>query len=177
MQKPIRPPSLLVLLCLGAGLLVACGGDDTTTAAGDPVENLTKEQYAEEVEEVLQPLNESLSALGDSLSQADDPATVAEEIGGAQADLKQVTTELATVEPPADVGQIHQDLIEAIDGFSTELDSVRKAAADDDLEALQTAARELPAVTQAFAAELDRVQSAAIGAGVPIEAPDGGDEG
>lgn len=174
-MKKTRLFGLLAVLALMAGLLAACGGDEdetettaTETEAEVSTEPLTAEAYAEEVRIVLEPLGGNLQSLGESLSEAEEPQVLAEGLGEAQEELRGSVAQLEGITPPEEVEDVHEDLIAAIDGFADTLEETRQAAEDENVEELQAAALQLPADAQEFAAELQRIQQAAIDAGVPI---------
>lgn len=158
-MKPIRVLTALAALLLAAGLLAACGSDE-------------KEDYAQQVEEILDPLGTQLSELGTELSGASSESELAEGLGQAESDLEAAASELESLEVPEDVQDINADLVSAINGFAAELGNVREAAESGDQQALQEAALNLPDVASEFEAELNRIQQEAIDAGVPIEEPE-----
>jgi len=139
-------------------LLVACGGDD-------------KEDYAKEVESVLEPLGAELQTLGTELSAATNEAGLVDGLSAAETEIDNAVTELEAIDVPGDVEQVNQDLITAIAGFGDELARVRDAAESGNAASLQTLALALPQVADDFQKELSRIQQAAIDAGVPIEDP------
>lgn len=159
MTKFMRIAGIVAVLVLGAGLIAACGSDD-------------KETYAQEVEDVLEPLGGNLDTLGTELSGASDEAELADGLEEAQNEITSAADEIAGLEVPDGVEQVNDDLVAALNGFADELGKVRDAAESGDLAQLQQAAAGLPAVASAFEQELTDIQNAAIDAGVPIEDPD-----
>jgi hypothetical protein len=151
-----RTLAALAILLLAAGLIAACGGDE-------------KEDYAKEVESVLEPLGTELQSLGGALSAATDEAGLVEGLDAAESEIETAVSELEAIDVPSDVEQVNDDLITAIGGFGDELAKVRDAAESGNAADLQTLALGLPQVAEAFQTELSRIQDAAIEAGVPIE--------
>lgn len=162
-MKPIRILTFLATGLLAAGLLAACGGDG-------------KEDYAQEVDEVLEPLGEELTTLGETIGQSKDAAALAAGIGEAQDKLNQAAADLEAIDPPSDVEDINADLVAAVSGFADDLGAAREAAESDDPAALQAAIAELPAQAQEFGTELTDIRERAIDAGVPIPEADGSGE-
>jgi hypothetical protein len=159
-MKMTRIVAVLAALLLSAGLVAACGGSDD------------KEEYASQVEDVLNPLGTELQSLGDELSASTDPDQLAQGIGEAEDTIDQGISDLEAITPPEGVEQVNEDLISALQSFNDELASVRKAAESGDLEQLQKEALALPDAAVQFQADLSDIQQAAIDAGVPIEPPD-----
>jgi chromosome segregation ATPase len=158
-MKPIRIVAALTAVLLAAGLLAACGGDDGTS----------KEDYAQEVEDVLEPLGTELSKLGQTISESEDSAALAAGISEAQGELDQAAADLEEIDPPSDLEDVNADLVAAISEFSDNLGAARDAAEADDKEALRSAITDLPVQAQEFSAKLGEIRQRAIDAGVPIE--------
>lgn len=158
-MKPIRVFAALAALLIASGLLAACGSDD-------------KEEYAQQVEEILDPLGNDLQQLGAELSGATDESELASGLEQAEGDLQQAADEIEALDVPDGVEQVNSDLVTAINGFADELGTVREAAESGNAEALQKSALNLPQVASDFEDELNRIQQDAIDAGVPIEQPD-----
>ena len=150
-MKMTRIVAALAALLLAAGLVAACGSDE-------------KEEYAQQVEDVLNPLGEELQSLGDDLSASTDPEQLATGIGDAEDTISQGITDLEEITAPEDVEQVHQDLIGALETFNGELASVREAAESGNLQELQRVALDLPEAALTFQEELTVIQDAAIDA-------------
>lgn len=160
-MRTTRIAAALVAVLVAGGLLAGCGGD-------------SKADYAQEVEDILNPLGEDLSELGTTVSGATSTEAIAEGVGNAEEDLDQAASDLEGLDVPDGVEQVNADLVAAIQGFSDDLGTVREAAESGDRTALQSATLDLPQAASALQEELNRVQQAAIDAGVPIEEPSGG---
>lgn len=155
-MKPIRIATLFAAGLLAAGLIAACGGD-------------SKEDYAQEVEDVLRPLGDDLTALGQTIGESENATALAAGIGEAQDQLDQAAADLEAIDPPGGVEDVNADLIAAISGFADDLGAAREAVEADDAAALESAITELPAQAQEFSVELGEIRQRAIDAGVPIE--------
>jgi hypothetical protein len=158
-MKPARTLLALAAVLLAGGLLAACGSDD-------------KETYAEEVQDVLDPLAAALQPLGAELSQASTGPELVDGLRAAETEISDSATELEELSVPDDVTEVNDDLVAAISGFGGELAAIREAAEAGDLEQLEALATALPQVTAQFQTELGEIQTAAIDAGVPIEGAD-----
>ena len=159
-MKITRVIAVLAALLLSAGLIAACGSDE-------------KADYAQQVEDILNPLGEQLQSLGADLSNASDEQALADGLGEAESNLESAASELESLDVPEGVEEVNSDLVAAINGFAGELASVKQAAEDGDAAKLQETALALPQVASDFETELADIQQAAIDAGVPIEDPSG----
>ncbi len=157
-MRTIRIAAALAVMLLAGGLLAACGSDN-------------KADYAQQVEDTLNPLGENLQELGTSISAATTPEGIADGVGKAEDDLTAAASEIESLDVPEGVEQVNTDLVTAINGFADQLGKVREAAESGDQTALQEATLELPGAATDLQTELDRIQQAAIDAGVPIEQP------
>jgi hypothetical protein len=161
-MKFTRIATVLVALLMSAALIAACGGGDD------------KEEYAQQVEDVLTPLGSTLTSLGTDVSSSTDPKQLADGIGQAEDAIQGSIDDLEAITPPEGVESVQEDLISALQDFSDELTTVREAAEKGDLAELQKAALNLPQAAADFQTKLTDIQNAAIDAGVPIEDPSGG---
>jgi hypothetical protein len=161
-MKTIRVVGALAALLFATGLLAACGTDE-------------KEEYAQEVEDILQPLGENLQTLGAELSSASDADALATGLGEAESDMEDAASELEALDVPDDVEQVNADLVAAINGFAGDLAEVREAAESGNTQRLQNVALGLPEKASEFEQELNEIQEAAVEAGVPIEDPGEGE--
>jgi hypothetical protein len=155
-MRKIRIFAVLAGAMLALGLVAGCGSDD-------------KEEYADEVQGVLEPLGEDLQALGTEVSSVESPEAFAEAISNVQDTLNQGVSDLESIDPPEDVTDVHADLIAAFESFNTSLDGVREAAEDGNVRQLQSAAAELPTAALEFQQQLNDVTERAKEAGVPVD--------
>lgn len=153
---------LLAVALLATGLVAACGSDE-------------KDEYASDVESVLEPLGEELTNLGTELSNVDSPEGFVEGVTAVQDRIEEGVADLEAIEPPSDVTDIHEDLIASLEKFNSSLDAVRTAAEDGDLQTLQEEALALPQAASEFQTEIDDITQRAEDAGVPVETS-GGEE-
>lgn len=148
---------VLVGVVLSAGALTACGGED-------------KQEYAQQVEEVLGPLSAELQSVGMNLEGAGSAEELAAAFEEVQARIEQSISELEAIDPPSDVEEIQADLIATIESFSSSLDPVREAAEKGNLQQLEREAQILPEAAATLQGELVEITRRAADAGVPVGA-------
>lgn len=158
MHPRIRLLAAIAATILGAALLTACG------SSSDP-----KQEYAQQVSDVLAPLGQQLSDLGSGLSGSADPKQIDDAVVQAQGDLDSAIADLEAIDPPSDVTQVNDDLIAALSAFNDELADVHAAATKNDLGELKKQALQLPQAAADLQKKLTDIQNAAIDAGVPIK--------
>jgi hypothetical protein len=112
---------------LAAGVLVAgCGG------------GLSEEEYQDEVEGVLTPLGDELQTIGTDTSTQTTPEGVAEGLGEAEAALETGVADLEEIEPPDNLQEPHDALVEAVSTFEQATADARTGAEEGELEAVAT---------------------------------------
>lgn len=151
--------SRLVAGLLVAGALVAgCGGGD----------ELSEEEYREEVEGVLTPLGEELTTIGTETSNQTTPEGVADGLGQAEEALETGVTDLEDIEPPSDLQEPHDRMVAAIETFEQETQTAREGAEEGDLQAVAT---EYVTAATEFQSELAEVVQDFQDAGLDIQQP------
>lgn len=156
-------PALRILVALLAFALigVGCGGDEV---------DQEKANYADSVEAVLGPLESSFDTLSTELSEAKTPAELDRRLSQAQRRIEAAGSELEAIDPPPEVGRIHQDLVVAVQAFAASIEPLEQAIADDDAEAIREAAGLLSRSSAGFRSQLAEITRRADDAGVPVGA-------
>jgi len=154
-----RIPILLIAFALVAGLLAGCGGD-------------SKEEYANDVSEVLDPLGAELQTLGTEASSATSPDQLVPPLTDAEDSLTAAVDDLEAIDPPEDVADIHEDLITSIEELLAPLTSTREAAEAGDSQAAQAEAQAFFQASLDFQTEIQDITQRAEDAGVPVDAPE-----
>lgn len=150
------------LVAATAAIAIAgCGGGD----------ELSNEEYANEVGDILTTFGEESISLGTELSSAATP----EELQSGVADLEEITQtavdDLNAIEPPSDASEGHDTLVGALEGYLSDIQSLGDAVDTDDPKAAQEAALEFQKAAVDVQSELAEAASQLEDAG--IEAPSG----
>jgi hypothetical protein len=109
-----------------AAIVAGCGG------------GLSEDEYREEVEGVLTPLGDELQTIGTDTSTQTTPEGVAEGLGEAEGVLETGVADLEEIEPPDDLQEPHDALVEAVSTFEQATADARAGAEEGDLEAVAT---------------------------------------
>jgi hypothetical protein len=111
---------------LAVVVLAGCGGGD----------RLSKADYQREVHKVGETLGSSIRGLGD-LGNNPNLKEASKQIEELQDALRKAADDLDGLEPPADIGSAHDELVEGIHGFADELDELSDATADGDVQRIR----------------------------------------
>lgn len=137
--------SRLFFLSLGAPLLFL---GTLAAACGDGGEQLTLEEYFQQLEAIFQDADERGQTLGDPGEIVGDPQSSLEQKRDAVAAffteflaiIADVTGDVEALDPPAEVGDAHSDLLAALRGFQQSapaaIDKVDTVQSESEFEAL-----------------------------------------
>lgn len=158
----------LVLAAVAAvGLIAAagCGGDDGDS---DSDGALSKEEYAGEVRDILEPLGNELQEIGDTVRGSESTQQLADSVQSAEDELQQSIDELESLQPPSEAEAANDGLIDALSDFQGALTELSDAAdADDTAEVIQSAA-DLPGAAQQLQSQLNGVRQQLEDAGIDV---------
>jgi hypothetical protein len=150
------------LLAAAAAIAVAgCGGGD----------ELSEEDYATEVEDVLTTFGEESVALGTELSSATSPDQLRSGVDELQALTQTAVDDLNDIEPPEDAAEGHETLTGALEGYLADIETLAAGVEGDDPEAAQEAALKFQEAAVDVQSELAEAASQLEEAG--IDAPSG----
>ncbi len=111
-----------------AALLVGCGGED----------RLTKAEYEQKVRSVYAGVQEAFQAT------AGGQADLADRIERAQKELRNAAADLDESEPPKEVEEQNEQLVDGMREYARDLDELREAAERVDLRAVEKFNDRLP---------------------------------
>ena len=116
---------MLIALVALAVLVAGCGGDQ-----------LSQEEYEQELSQAAEDLSQASERLGTELSSAmagdGDFAQAAEELGAVRDQLNETADGLDGVEPPEEAADAHDRLVDALRAYSGELEQFQGALEDGD---------------------------------------------
>lgn len=160
-----RAFSCLVALLLTAGLLAACGGDDSGGGEG---EELSVEEYSSEIEDELSAFNTEFAELGQAAANPESREAYAEAVTDTQARVTETVETLEAIEPPAEAADFHEGLIDAMTGLEESFTPVIDAAEGSDDQALLDAASDLQQEVTEFATQANELSAEAEEAGIEV---------
>lgn len=170
--------ALLALALAGLIALAGCGDDDSEepTSAAEATETtetsdeaLTVEDYAAEAETVLVSFGTSFQSLGTEISAAASAEDFASLVDDAEAEIQTAIDEFSAIQPPEEAQEGHDQIISALEDFSSKLTDVSDAAESGDQTALQDAAGELQTAALDFQDQLLGAAESLSEAGVNLE--------
>jgi len=178
----------LVLFALIALIGVAgCGGDDDSTSAeatsADATtetseEALSTEDYATEAQEVLVSFGTAFQELGTAISTASSGDEFSSLVDDAEAEIQTAIEEFGAIQPPEEAQEGHDQILSALEDFSSKLTDVSEAASSGDQAAIEDAALELQTAATDFQEQLVSAATSLSEAGVDLQdstrAPIGG---
>jgi len=178
---------LIVLALLGLLVIAGCGDDDSeeSTTAAEATETtetseeaLSVEDYAAEAEGVLVAFGMSFQSLGTEISSAASAEDFASLVDDAEGEIQTAIDEFSAIQPPEEAQEGHDQIVSALEDFSSKLTDVSDAAESGDQTALQDAAGELQTAALDFQEQLLGAAEALSEAGVDLQgstpAPSGG---
>jgi hypothetical protein len=112
------------LLTLSVGLLLAgCGGE----------ERLSKSEYEQKVQVVYADVQQAFRE-----TNVKAQSHLADRVEAAQEQLREASEELEAVEPPKDVEEDNEEIVEGMRDYADDLDELREAAARGDRGAIES---------------------------------------
>lgn len=188
----------LILALVGLIALAGCGGDDddsststsaqssttesstteastteteSTTASGD---ELSADEYSAQAQEVLLSFGTAFQQLGTEISASTNPEEFGTLVGDAEAEIQTTIDEFGAIQPPEEAQEGHDQILAALEDFSSKLTDVSNAASSGDKSALTDAATELAAAGADFQEQLTQAAQSLTEAGIGVGSSSGG---
>ena len=192
-MKFLRIP-LIVLALVGLIALAGCGDDDSTTSDESTTESsttateestestttesdgdaLSADEYSQQAQEVLVSFGTSFQKLGSEISSSSSPEEFANLVDEAEAEIQTAIDDFSAITPPEEAQEGHDQILAALEDFSSKLTDVSNAAASGDQTALQDAATELQAAGLDFQEQLTQAAKSLSEAGIGVGGSAGG---
>lgn len=147
--------------------LVACGDGDGDN--GSDGEELSREDYAAEVRDILEPLGDELTDIGGVVGGSETPEELADSLQTAEGEIADAVDDLEALQPPSELEGAHQALIDALETFNEGLMELSDAAETSDVAEILDAARRLPSAIEELEGELDQIREELRDAGVELD--------
>lgn len=183
-MRNLRTP-LILLALVGLIALAGCGSDDSTssteattstssstatdettsTASGDA---LTPEEYTQAAGQVLLAFGTAFQKIGPEIAASSSPEEFGSLVDQAETEIQGAIDDFAAITPPAEAQEGHDQVLSALEDFSSKLTDVSDAAASGDKTALQDAATALGQAGLDFQDQLTTAQKSLQDAGISL---------
>lgn len=165
-------PSRIILLCLAllALLIAGCGGDDGDEDSSDTEtsEALSSEDYTQEAQNVLLAFGTSFQELGAQISASQEPEEFGSLVDQAESEIQTAIDEFGAITPPEEAQEGHDQVLAALEDFSSKLTDVSEAADAGDDSALQEAATALQEAGFEFQDQITQATQSLQDSGIEI---------
>jgi hypothetical protein len=156
---------LLVLALIGLIAVSGCGGDDE----GSSSEALSADEYATQAREVLTSFGTAFTELGTQISQSSSPEEFSTFVDEAEAEIQTAIDDFGAIEPPEEAQEGHDQILSALENFSSGLTDVSEAADAGDKAALQEAAGALQQAGLDFQTQIEEADQSLKDAGINLD--------
>ena len=172
--------SFLLLALVGLVAVSGCGGDDeeststsgevtlSTTESTTEGEALTVEEYATEAQTILIDFGTAFTALGTEIQSSQGDEQFQELVGQAETEIQGAIDDFGALQPPEEAQEGHDQILAALEDFSSKLTDVSDAASSGDETALQEAATQLQSAGLDFQEQLTQAAQSLTEAGVDL---------
>ena len=158
---------LLVLALIGLFAVAGCGDDDG--GSSDSGEALSADEYEAQAREVLTSFGEAFTGLGTQISQSSSPEEFSGFVDDAEAEIQTAIDEFGAIEPPEEAQEGHDQILAALENFSSGLTDVSDAADAGDKAALQEAATALQQAGVDFQTQIEEADQSLKDAGINLD--------
>ena len=159
---------LLVLALIGLIAVSGCGGDDEGSSS-ESSEALSAEDYETQAREVLTSFGTAFTELGTQISQSSSPEEFSTFVDEAEAEIQTAIDEFGAIEPPEEAQEGHDQILGALEDFSSGLTDVSEAADAGDKAALQEAAGALQQAGLDFQTQIEEADQSLKDAGINLD--------
>ncbi len=160
---------LLVLALIGLIAVAGCGDDDGGSSSESSGEALSAEDYEVQAREVLTSFGEAFTGLGTQISQSSSPEEFSGFVDDAEAEIQTAIDDFGAIEPPEEAQEGHDQILAALENFSSGLTDVSDAADAGDKAALQEAATALQQAGLDFQTQIEEADQSLKDAGINLD--------
>ncbi len=177
----------LVLALVGLIAVSGCGGGDdstssssstatdssttatdastTDTSSGDA---LSADEYSQQAQTVLVAFGTQFTQLGAKIQKSSSPEEFSTLVDQAETEIQGVIDDFGALKPPAEAQEGHDQILAALEDFSSKLTDVSDAAASGDKTALADAATALQQAGVDFQTQLQAAAKSLTDAGINL---------
>lgn len=185
-MRILRIP-LLVLALVGLIAVSGCGGGDdststtssttatdssTTTATDSSTstssEPLSVDEYTQQAQAVLVGFGTQFTTLGAQIQKASSATQFADLVNQAETEIQGAIDDFGALQPPPEAQEGHDQILAALEDFSSKLSDVSDAAESGDKTALQDAATALQQAGVDFKDQLTAAAKSLTDAGIDL---------
>lgn len=183
-MRILRIP-LLVLALVGLIAVSGCGGggststtssttatDSSTTTATDSTstssEPLSVDEYTQQAQAVLVGFGTQFTTLGAQIQKASSATQFADLVNQAETEIQGAIDDFGALQPPPEAQEGHDQILAALEDFSSKLSDVSDAAESGDKTALQDAATALQQAGVDFKDQLTAAAKSLTDAGIDL---------
>jgi hypothetical protein len=159
--------AFVVLALFGLIAVAGCGSSDDSDSTSS--EALSNEEYAQQIQTVLTDFGSSFSDLGTQISNSDDADQFGNLVDQAEDEIQGAIDDLNAITPPADAQEGHDQMVAALENFSSKLTDVSEAADSGDNKALVQAAQSLQSAAVDFQTDLQQAAQSLQDAGITLD--------
>lgn len=164
-MRLLRIPFILLAL-VGLIAVAGCGSSDSTDSSTSAT--LTDDEYTQQAEAILISFGTSFQQLGTQISNSKDTAQFSDLVNQAETEIQGAIDDFSALNPPADAQAGNDQVLSALENFSSKLTDVSDAADSGDKQALAEAATALQSAGVDFQTELTQAQQSLSDAGITL---------
>ena len=144
---------------------------DSTTSSGDA---LTADEYSQQAQTVLVAFGTQFTQLGAKIQKSSTPQEFSALVHQAETEIQGVIDDFGALSPPAEAQEGHDQILAALEDFSSKLTDVSDAADSGDKTALTDAATALQQAGVDFQTQLQAAAKSLTDAGINLGGSSGG---
>jgi hypothetical protein len=161
---------LLVLALIGLIAVSGCGSDSGDSSSSD---TLSVDEYKTQAIDVLSSFGEAFTGLGTQISQSSSPDEFKGYVDDAEAEIQSAIDDFSAINPPEEAQEGHDQILAALEDFSSSLTDVSEAADSGDKAALQDAATALQQAGVDFQTQIQEADQSLKDAGINLDEASG----